>query len=281
MQPQDQIPRLATPEAMGVTARTPVVIAIHGSASSGRQWSALAATLEGRARVVAPDLPGYGKAVDNGADRLAFLRGAIPSARGRVHLVAHSFGCAIVLKLAHACPTRVASVTLYDPITVQTDASGAHRLPGTLDRIWRTHAAAPATELMRLFFNFWSSGDRWSDLEPEQQARLIRHHPGLCRDMAEITRGDWSIPQPRYDGPLAIFCGQRSPEVILRMAHEIAGAHRGASLTFLPGLGHFAPLTDPEAVNPYIARRLPMPRAFPCPRRKPPDAARPPKRRPR
>ena len=37
------------------------VVALHGSASNAKQWRGLMDYLKGRFRVIAPDLPGYGK----------------------------------------------------------------------------------------------------------------------------------------------------------------------------------------------------------------------------
>ena len=238
------------------TGRSPVVLAIHGSASSGRQWKALTDQLDGAAHVIAPDLPGYGQATGCNADRRAVLGHIIMAQPAQIHLVAHSFGGAIALRLAHAHPDRIASVTLYDPVISERDDAGRHRLPGPLDSVWRQHADGPALVLMQAFYDYWATDTKWADLSARQRDRLTSHHPGLCRDMKEFTAGDWAIPQHLYRGPVKIFCGQLSPVVTAAMASRIARDHADASVSVLPGLGHFAPLSHPDAVNAHVLSAL-------------------------
>lgn len=67
------------------------ILALHGSASSGRQWRALAETLAGSRPVVAPDLAGYGPGgiaeLDELDDRFAPLEDLLRSFDQPVHLV--------------------------------------------------------------------------------------------------------------------------------------------------------------------------------------------------
>ena len=228
------------------------VLGIHGSASSGRQWHALAERLGGVAHVHAPDLPGYGASAQDAGARLTSLAGILERRTERFHLVAHSFGGAVALRLAHAYPDRVASVTLYDPITAGPDANGHHPLPGALDSVWRRYADAHPSELMSRFYDFWATGTTWAELAPRQQQRLLRDHAGLCRDMMEITTGLWAVPKHAYQGPVKIFRGQLSPKVTVEMAEQIASTHPEASVIPLSGMGHFAPLTQTDALNLHL-----------------------------
>ena len=93
-----------------------------------------------------------------------------------------------------------------------------------------------------------SSGRQWQDLTPHQQERLLRDHPGLCRDMTEITSGHWAIPLYAYCGPVTIFRGQLSPRVTADMAQHIARIHPRVSVISLQSMGHFAPLVQADAL---------------------------------
>ena len=110
-------------------ALKPTIMAIHGSASSEKQWQSLAGKLHGLAHFIAPDLPGYGTAAKDATARLAALDRAVAGRTACLHLVAHSFGGAVALKFAHARPERIASLTLYDPIAARQDPG----LPAELD----------------------------------------------------------------------------------------------------------------------------------------------------
>jgi pimeloyl-ACP methyl ester carboxylesterase len=100
------------------------VVLLHSSMSSKSQWRGLVDTMRCASRVIAPDLLGYGAAPmpDTAAGfglhtevrRLqALLQERVPS--GPLHLVGHSYGGAVALRLALALGTRVRGLTLYEP----------------------------------------------------------------------------------------------------------------------------------------------------------------------
>ena len=70
------------------------VVALHGSASSGAQWRSLVGYLEGRFRVITPDLPGYGASAHLPVGGLAgdarAVAALIDRIGGPVHLVGYS-----------------------------------------------------------------------------------------------------------------------------------------------------------------------------------------------
>ena len=97
------------------------VIFIHSSASSSGQWRALMSSLSEKYHAVAVDLYGYGKSPDWPAlsdvrltDEITLIE-PILSQAGRFHLVGHSHGANISLKIALDNPDNVASLTLYEP----------------------------------------------------------------------------------------------------------------------------------------------------------------------
>lgn len=97
------------------------VVCIHSSASTSGQWRNLMEALADRYRVLAVDLYGYGKSpawpADRGlrlADEIDLIQPILPRT-GRYHLVGHSYGGAVALKMALDQSARIASLTLYEP----------------------------------------------------------------------------------------------------------------------------------------------------------------------
>lgn len=97
-------------------AGAPRVLALHGLTGHGRRWERLAEDQLSGVAVAAPDLIGHGRStwsapwsIDANATALADLI-AEP-----VVLVAHSFGCAVALRLAADRPDLVAALVLLDP----------------------------------------------------------------------------------------------------------------------------------------------------------------------
>jgi lipase len=96
------------------------VLAVHGITSSSRTWVAVNRALDGRARLIAPDLRGRGRShqlpppygiAAHAADMAAVLEHeGVRSALA----IGHSLGAYIVARLAHDRPDLVRSVLLVD-----------------------------------------------------------------------------------------------------------------------------------------------------------------------
>ena len=102
-----------------------VVLLVHGYGGDRNSWLFLQEPLAARYRVYALDLPGHGTSakdvgdgsVDLLADAVLGVLDAVAAAgeAGRVHLVGHSLGGAVVLAAAARRGEQVASVTLFAP----------------------------------------------------------------------------------------------------------------------------------------------------------------------
>jgi len=102
----------------GPTPDAPVVLLVHGLGGRWQHWAENLAGLAEHARVVALDLPGFGRsspprggyAVDGFADVVAAL--ARELALPPVTVVGHSLGALVALRLAQRHPDLVSSVVL-------------------------------------------------------------------------------------------------------------------------------------------------------------------------
>ena len=105
----------------GAASGRPVVL-LHSSANSGAQWRALRADTEARYRVLALDLYGYGgtdpwpghRALTL-ADEAALAEALIERCDAPVHLIGHSYGGAVALRVALHRPESIATLTLIEP----------------------------------------------------------------------------------------------------------------------------------------------------------------------
>lgn len=107
-----------------MTDGLPIVL-LHGSATGSHSWAAVRTGLEAYgAAVVAPDMVGYGRSPTSGEawqpkDEVAHLRGWLDmQGVGAFHLVTHSIGAFFGLHLRLAVGSRVARLTLVDPVVV-------------------------------------------------------------------------------------------------------------------------------------------------------------------
>ena len=100
----------------------PPVIAIHSSVSANRQWRSLTDALKDRYRVLAINLFGYGEttAWPGNAPQSLYAQAQLVLALceelgGPVHLVGHSFGGSVALKVAMLLGSRVEALILLEP----------------------------------------------------------------------------------------------------------------------------------------------------------------------
>ncbi len=223
------------------------VLAIHGSASSGHQWRSLRAALEGDCNIIAPDMPGYGPRRDlsKGVDRMHYFWTLMEQATGSVDLVAHSFGGAVALALANAFPSKTRSVLLYDPVIAIPIAGGGNKLPTDLAALWYYVQSTCGAAAMEAFMCYWSAPSVWAAMSEEQRARLLLHETALRRDFSEITSGYWTPVDTVYQGPMRVFCGEKSPSAIRQICGYLARAYPQSDITTLAGLDHMAPLSRP------------------------------------
>lgn len=101
----------------------PVVILIHGIASSSKSWSRLIPLISPLYRVIAIDLLGFGKSIAPAnatftlEEHVAALRHTIKSLkiRGKVTLIGHSLGGLIISRYAAIYRKEIAHVVLASP----------------------------------------------------------------------------------------------------------------------------------------------------------------------
>jgi pimeloyl-ACP methyl ester carboxylesterase/membrane protein DedA with SNARE-associated domain len=213
----------------------PVLVLIHGSPGDGRVFHGLAPLLTGTARVIAPDLPGFGSSSHRVPDysiraHATYVRELLDSLHvSRAHIVGFSMGGGVALELERQAPDRVRSLTLLSAIGVQElellgDYHLNHAIHGLqLAGLWLLREGVPhfgwlddamlGVEYARNFFD--------SDQRP-------------LRGILE-----------RYPGPMLILHGEDDILVPVEAAREHARLVPQSDLILLHG-DHFMTFMAPE-----------------------------------
>lgn len=252
-----------------MTDKAPV-IALHSSASCGRQWNQLRDDLEAQHIVETPELPGYDGTTPrwNTASGLERVAGPVLADFGKfeepVHLVGHSFGGGVALKIALLQPQMVKSLTLYEPVAfhlmLNSDA-GDRELVSDLEQIAR-HAAGQLKSgavnvEMAPFIDFWNGHGAWQSMPDTVRERITGTAEYVVSDFEAEFDETWSVDDLRnLRIPTQIMMGMESPEVAQRMSQLVADGITDAELVMLPGLDHMAPVTAPDWVNPRIVQHI-------------------------
>ena len=253
----------------------PLVVCLHASASSSRQWSALIEQIESRVRCIAPDLVGYnaGDAVPRGQrfhfdheidNVLTQIRDQTGKTNGPLHLVGHSYGGAVALQLALAHPCRVASITVYEPAQFLMLFEDGLRSPQAREilALWRYAKARTGTmtgrfKAARRFIEYWSGEGAWQYVSLKRRCRFARLMPKVVAEFeAILSSGVKAETFAKLDIPVRIICGTRTRATAELTARRLAAALPNVEFVSAEGADHMGPTNRPNAINPLIAEHL-------------------------
>jgi pimeloyl-ACP methyl ester carboxylesterase len=240
----------------------PVVILGHCSSASHKEWLPLIETLKADWRVLAPDLIGYGQSAPWPADK-PFSVGAdvdvvlavAKKAKGKLHLVGHSYGAALLLEAARTLGPRVKSLTLVEP-------SLFHLLRGrpewaeveTLARaVLGAVARGDDRAAAKSFMTYWLGRWRWW-LSPERfKAAIEATIPKVALEFdfavdAPTTLQDYAA----ITAPTLLIVGGSTGAPNRAIVDLLATTLPNAKVETLRGAGHMSPFTHPAELNRLI-----------------------------
>jgi pimeloyl-ACP methyl ester carboxylesterase len=248
----------------------PSVVCLHSSASSSAQWRLLMDRLAHRYRVVAVDPYGSGKTAPWPDDRpmylddeVALLRSVFQTAGERFHIIGHSFGGAVALKAALLERDRVLSLALYEPVLFSVlladapESAAAREIRAVREDTIRLVNEGNLNASAQRFVDYWMADGTWASA-PESRRQ------GLAAAMRTV-KPEWHavFHEPT---PLRALAGAKVPTLFMTGKNSKAPALAVARLLTnvlprvrreeLEGVGHMAPVTHPDIVNPLIERFL-------------------------
>ncbi len=244
----------------------PLVLLLHSSGSSGRQWDTLVRGVQDRFRLQAIDLHGHGGTAAWLGDHTlrleddAALVEPLLQARGGVHLVGHSYGGALALKLAALYPDRVKSVVAFEPVLFRTlfdysprDVSSKEVLVAAASiRHWLElgHVERSAER----FVDFWSGPGSWSSLPPSHRQVIAARMPSIVAHFRALFAD--TLTRETLSGlrmPMLCLTGEKTRSTTRRLGELLRCWMPRATHATLTGMGHMGPVTHPTQVASRIA----------------------------
>lgn len=250
---------------------TTSIVALHCSLGSGRQWARLVEDVGARHHVIAPDISGYGNR-SNATDlprtlarEAEFLSDALATAAGPIHLVGHSYGGAIALKLATASPLarRILSLTLIEPVLPTMLLDNAADRPLYEQFLRLGHAVfldlwsdVPG-EALDKFLDYWRGSEPPEELPPKVRARMIEQVRKLAYEFTALFAEDHvATAAASIDVPTLLYSGGLSPAMTQRIASRLASIVPGIVTRQLPSAGHMLAISHAQAINAEILNHI-------------------------
>jgi pimeloyl-ACP methyl ester carboxylesterase len=256
------------PERVGVRAEGagPPVLLLHSSMSSKSQWRDLFETLGQDHRVIAVDLHGCGDTEPAPsptcdfrlAHEVALVNTVLARELGageRLHVVGHSYGAIVALKLAQQTPGRLVSMCLFEPIAFYLLPRGSAarlEIEAIGRRVEADLAAGDVIGGTQRYVDYWSGPGAFDSMPASRQAALA----GCLAKTALEFRAVCAEPlrlsaYGRIKAPSCLIGSHDGLAPTRRITAMLAEVLRNVRRHEIDA-GHMAPATHPHLVNPLI-----------------------------
>lgn len=228
---------------------------LHCSLARHEALLRVASRIDGRVTLF--DLPDHGRSDDlpDGLDlHDQVTQIATTLIEDGSHVVGHSFGATVALRLALQDP-RVSRLTLIEPVLFSVaEGTEAYRQHGIdYEPVKQAFDAGDMEAAARAFLQTWGMGVPWEALPDKvrrESLRAIRH----VRDSEDCLHRDRiGFLDPgrleTLDIPVTLIAGAKTHPVVADIHAGLAARLPRATCVVIPGAGHMVPITHPKEVG--------------------------------
>lgn len=247
------------------------IVLLHSSVNSGEQWKAAFESFADEFHVLAPDLIGYGgtdpwpgRGTLALADEVALVDTVVSQLHKPVHLIGHSYGGAVALRMAIQRPDRIQSLCLIEPVALNVLNGTGEEERYLFNEIVELSAvvidlqrAGCSMEAARVFVDYWSGEGTLAGLPAGKRHQIAEYMHKVVLDFhAIITEPTPVSAYGRIDVPTLVLCGTHSPKPTRYITRLLAEVIPDARHRTIPHAGHMLPVTHPIHVNAAVRTHL-------------------------
>ena len=246
------------------TAAGPTLVLLHAFPLDREMWRPQLAALAGTARVLAVDLPGFGKtplpaepwSVDSAADAVAGLLDVL-GLTGRVVVGGLSMGGYVAMAFARRLADRLAGLILADTRAEPDDDAAKGNREKMIATAKKDGAAAVVEAMLPKLL---SDATRTGSPAVVENVRAIgtrQTAEGVAAGLAALRdRPDAGPGLDQLSVPVLVIVGEHDAVTPPTLASAMAGRVYGSEQVTIPNAGHLSNLENPEAFNAAVARFL-------------------------
>jgi len=248
------------PSGVTISGCGPCVVFLHSSLSSSRQWHNLAKQLEPDFTCINIDLLGYGAADpvldENGYSfdtEVQRINSIISHAVGKApyHLVGHSCGGAIALKMTVDSPAQVLSLSIYEPVAFHLLADSQQQKEQVINFANKLNLLKPK-QACQVFVDYWNGDGFFNGLPDNLANSLVSAIDKVKLDFKGIFSEVYQLEDlSRILCPCLVLYGKYTKEVSRELTMHIINALNNVTSNEVQA-GHMAPVSHPQLVEPIV-----------------------------
>ena len=206
------------------------------------------------------DLPGHGRSgewlgEDYQTDTLRIAEELLDSP---AHIIGHSFGGTVALRLAVERPDRVSRLTLIEPVMFAAvqDVDARLRHDAAMEPFITAWTAGDRAGTAQAFMDMWGGGPAWGDLPTPMQTRIIDQihlipaaAPAIEDDVHGIMDRVSSITCP-----VDLIEGSASQPVMAAILDGLQSRMPRARRHVIDGAGHMVAISHASQIADLVAR---------------------------
>ena len=243
------------------------LVLLHGFPLDVRMWDAQIGALSNHARVIAPDLRGFGRSTDDSPFTMASLADDVHQLLRSIDalpcvLAGLSMGGYVALAYASKYASDLRGLALIDTKSTADDAEG-RRARDQMIELARTQGAKAVADKMQPRMLAPSTLEQRPDVVAQLRilmeacpVKTIEHAQAAMRDRPDRTSILASL-----SAPVLIIVGEHDAITPPAAAEHMKQNAKQAELVVIKDAGHMSPMEQPEPVNAALRRVLALVRS--------------------